>query len=111
MKTEKSEKKRGAEREQPAVRDEWWTDERVKSYLSLETTEDESRDFHILIKAYRGMTADIFERFIGFFLEERRSLNDRGPHGETILDVVSQHKQSGDYRKVLEDAGAERGLT
>ena len=107
----KTDKKRGAQREQPAVRDEWWTDERVKSYLYLESNNDESRDFHILIKAYRGMTAEIFERFITFFLAEGRSLQVKGPHGETILDVVSQHKQSGDYQKILEEAGAERGLT
>ena len=31
----KTEKKTGADRTQRAIRDEWWSDERIKSFLSL----------------------------------------------------------------------------
>ena len=102
----KVEKKTGADRTQPAVRDEWWSDERVKSFLALDTSTDEAPDFHILQKAYRGMVPEAFERFVGFFTEAGRNLNEQNMHGESILKIVSEHRNSGEYKKILQDAGA-----
>lgn len=102
----KTEKKTGADRTQPAVRDEWWSDERIRSFLTLDTTADEAPDFHILSKAYRGMVAEAFSRFIAFFLEEGRNINERNYRGETILKIVSEHRNSGEYAKILKQAGA-----
>lgn len=102
----KSEKKTGADRTQPAVRDEWWSDERIRSFLTLDTTADEAPDFHVLVKAYRGMVVEAFSRFIVFFLEEGRNINEKNYHGETILKIVSEHKNSKEYVEILEQAGA-----
>jgi len=102
----KSEKKKGAERAQPAVRDEWWSDERVKSFLELETSQDEAPDFHILQKAYRGMVPEAFSRFVDFFNEAGRNINETNARGETILAIVSQHHNSGEYAEILKKAGA-----
>ena len=104
--TEKTEKKTGAARTQPAVRDEWWSDERVKSFLQLDTSQDEAADFHILQKAYRGMVPEAFERFVGFFVEEGRNLNEPNMSGETILKLVSEHRNSAEYATILQAAGA-----
>ena len=103
----KTEKKTGANRAQPAVTDEEWSDERVKTFLELDTSADESPDFHILLKAYQGMVPETFERFIGFFVEAGRNLNERNRHGETILDIVSRHRNSTEYARILEQAGAQ----
>ncbi len=100
------EKKTGADRTQPAVRDEWWSDERVKSFLELETSQDEAPDFHILQKAYRGMVPEAFSRFVGFFMEAGRDLNETNMHGETILKIVSEHRNSAEYADILKKAGA-----
>ena len=102
-----TEKKTGADRTQPAVRDEWWSDERVKSFLALESTDDEAPDFHLLLKAYQGMVPESFGRFINFFLESGRNINERNRHGETILSIVSSHKNSGEYADILKDSGAQ----
>lgn len=102
----KEEKKRGAERTQPATRDEWWTDERIKAFLSLETSAHEAPDFHILLKAYRGMVPESFTRFINFFVEEGRNLNEPGPDGRTIAQIVAEHRNSGEYLEILKKAGA-----
>mgnify|MGYP001127215471 FL=1 len=102
----KAEKKTGADRTQPAVRDEWWSDERVQSFLELDTSHDEAPDFHILQKAYRGMVPEAFSRFIQFFIDAGRNLNEANMHGETILKIVSEHRNSGEYRKILGKAGA-----
>ena len=103
----KTDKKTGAKRTQPAVRDEWWSDERVKSFFELESSHDESPDFHILMKAYRGMVPEAFQRFVNFFIESGRNINEPDMHGKTILGIVSAHRNSGEYADILKKAGAE----
>jgi len=102
----KTEKKTGADRTQPAVRDEWWSDERVKTFLDMETSQDESPDFHVLQKAYRGMVPEAFERFVRFFLEAGRNINEANQQGATILKIVSEHRNSSEYADILKKAGA-----
>ncbi len=102
----KTDKKTGADRTQPAVRDELWSDERIKGFLALDTTADEAPDFHILSKAYRGMVAETFARFITFFVEDGRNINEKNYRGETILKIVSEHRNSAEYAEILKQAGA-----
>lgn len=101
-------KKRGAERTQIATRDEEWSDERLKTFLTLEPPEGMPADYNILLKAYRGMTAELFERFLALFVEDGRNINIALPDGSTFLDLVSQHRKSTQYAAVLETAGATR---
>ncbi|MFL2840528.1 MAG: PA4642 family protein [Pseudohongiellaceae bacterium] len=103
----KTKKKTGADRTQPSIRDEWWSDERIKSFLTLDTTVNEAPDFHILSKAYRGMVVEAFSRFIVFFIKEGRNINEKNYRGETILKIVSEHRNSTDYLEILKQAGAE----
>jgi hypothetical protein len=100
------EKKSGAARTQPAVRDEFWTDERVRSFLDILPPEGVPADYHILMKAYRGMLPDAFERFINYFVEAKRDINIRLADGSTFLDHVSSHRKSTEYAKILSAAGA-----
>lgn len=102
----KTEKKSGVDRAQPAVRDEWWSDERVLSFLDMKTAKGESRDYHILIKAYRGMVPEAFERFIAFFIEAGLNLDDPGPDGRTILELIQTHKKAADYIRIIQAAKA-----
>lgn len=103
-----TEKKKGAERTQRAVRDEFWTDERVHGFLSILPPEGVPADYHILLKAYRGMLPDAFERFVPFFIEAGHDINVKLEDGSTFLDHVSRHRKSAAYAAILEDAGAER---
>tara|TARA_R110001592_G_scaffold23869_2_gene92916 strand:+ start:256 stop:576 length:321 start_codon:yes stop_codon:yes gene_type:complete len=102
------EKKKGAERTQRAVRDEFWTDERVHGFLSILPPEGVPADYHILLKAYRGMLPDAFERFVPFFIEAGHDINVKLEDGSTFLDHVSRHRKSAAYAEILEAAGAER---
>lgn len=104
----KEEKKTGAARTQPATRNEEWSDGRVKAFLELEPPAGVPADFAILLKAYRGMTAELFARFVPFFVEAGRDVNAALEDGSTILDHVSQHRRSGEYVAALEQAGAKR---
>lgn len=103
----KSEKKSGAARTQPAVTDEWWSDERVRSFLNIQPQADIATDYHVLLKAYRGMVPEAFSRFIPYFVEAGRNLNELGPHGKTLLQLISTHHHADEYVKILKDAGAQ----
>lgn len=102
----KTEKKSGAARTQLAVTDEWWTDERVKTFLDMPPAEGENADYHVLLKAYRGMVPEAFSRFVTFFVEAGRDLNAPGPGGKTILQLVSEHRHGVEYAEILQQAGA-----
>jgi len=104
------EKKSGAERVQPATRDEFWTDERVKTFLAMQPPEGVPADYHILLKAYRGMVPETFERFVTFFVEAGHDINVRLDDGSTILDHISKHRKAGQYIAALEGAGAVRSV-
>ena len=56
-------KKRGVERTQIATRNEIWSDDRLKLFLEIEPPSGVPVDYNILLKAYRGMTENLFERF------------------------------------------------
>ena len=101
----KTEKKVGAARTQLAVTDEWFTDERVKSFLEMQPVAGENADYHVLLKAYRGMVPEAFGRFVGFFVEAGRDLNAPGPGGKTITQIISEHRHGKDYAQILSDAG------
>ena len=102
----KTEKKTGAERTQREVHDEWWSDERVQSFLHMQPIAGESADYHVLVKAYRGMVPEAFVRFIAFFIEAGRDINAPGPSGKTILGLLQEHRNAGEYIQILKDAGA-----
>ena len=98
--------------DKPKVIGEEWSDERVKGFLDLQPYDAaENADYNALLKAYQAMRAEDFERFIRFFVAEGRDLNATGAEGETILDLISRHRRSVDYARVLENAGAKKTVS
>lgn len=102
-------KKVGKERTQPAVRNEEWSDERIKAFLTLLPPDSVPADYHLLQKAYRGMLPEQFERFVAFFVDAGHDINVRLSNGSTFLDHVNQHRSSGAYQDILRQAGALSG--
>jgi len=101
-------KKSGKDRTQIAVRDEQWSDERLKLFMALEPPEGMPAGYNILLKAYRGMTADLFARFVPFYVEAGLDINVSLEDGSTFLDLVSRHRKSVEYASILATAGAVR---
>jgi len=99
-------KKSGKDRVQPATRDETWSDQRLQTFLEWEPPESLPADYNILLRAYRGMTADLFKRFLVFYRESDRDINVPLEDGSTFLDLVSQHRKSVGYAAALAAAGA-----
>ncbi|PCI80981.1 MAG: hypothetical protein COB20_02480 [SAR86 cluster bacterium] len=102
----REDKKSGAQRTQQATRDEEWSDERLKAGLDVLPPEGLPHDYNILLRAYRGMTAELFARFIVFYSDAGHDINVSLKDGSTFLDLVSRHRKSGEYGEILRQAGA-----
>jgi hypothetical protein len=102
----KEAKKSGAERTQKATRNEEWSDERLKSCLDVLPPEGMPSDYNILLRAYRGMTPELFARFIVFYQEAGHDIDVNLEDGSTFLDLVSEHRKSTEYVDILKQAGA-----
>lgn len=94
-----------ARKDKKQVIGEPMTDEQVQAYLHTLPETGMDPDYHTLLRAYRGLRAQDFERFLVFFLAEGRNLNAPGPDGRTILTTISAHQQSSDYADILTQAG------
>ena len=57
------------------------SDEAIKLFLDLQPADDTPPALHKLIKAYRGLRIDDFERFLGFFKAAGLDLNAQEPRG------------------------------
>ncbi len=88
------------------VLDEVWTEDRIRGFLDIEPPAGVSRDFHALLKAYQQMRADDFRLFIDMFLGQEREINATGPAGQTLLSIVSTHRNSGEFCAILSAVGA-----
>ena len=82
---------------QPSVTDEVWDDERIKTFLDAEPAEGVTADFHILLKAYRGMRPEDFERFLEFFVEAGRDPDARDSQGRTLWDIIGEHRHGAAF--------------
>lgn len=84
---------------QPQVTDEVWDDERVKTFITMEPHGNESADYHVLLKAYRGMRASDFVRFLVFFKEAGRDVDACDSYGQTIWETIKQHRHGAAFLK------------
>jgi hypothetical protein len=88
------------------VLDEVWTEDHVKSFLTVRPFDNTDEDFHMLLKSYQNMRASDFELFVGFFLSENRNINAVGRDGRNVLEIVSEHRLGAEYAAVLSANGA-----
>ena len=82
------------------------SDEHVASFLGAIPEEGVDADFHALMRAYRSLRVEEFERFLGFFTREGRNLQARDPEGRTLADVLRGYRRAGPYLELLERYGA-----
>ena len=89
---------------QPQFTDEVWDDDRVKSFLSLEPNSTETADFYVLLKAYRGMRPEDFERFMNFFIAAKRDLDAKDKQGRTLWQIIKSHRHGHAFIALRENA-------
>ncbi|WP_430446620.1 MAG: PA4642 family protein [Pseudomonas piscis] len=79
-------------------------DEQVKLFLDFEPVDATSPSLHKLIKAYRGLRIDDFERFLGFFVAAGYDLDGRDEQGKTFVELIRDQRNGADYIELMDKA-------
>ena len=77
-------------------------DDSIKLFLQPEPADDTPPSLHKLIKAYRGLRVDDFERFLGFFVAAGYDLDARDAKGQSFIDLVADQRQARPYIELIE---------
>lgn len=77
-------------------------DDSIKLFLQPEPADDTPPSLHKLIKAYRGLRIDDFERFLGFFVAAGYDLDVRDAKGQSFIDLVADQRQARPYIELIE---------
>ena len=79
-------------------------DEPIKLFLDVEPADDTPPALHKLIKAYRSLRIDDFERFVGFFVEAGFDLGARDANGQDFVALVQDQRLAAPYIEVIQAA-------
>lgn len=79
-------------------------DAQIKLFLDFEPVDDTSPSLHKLIKAYRGLRVDDFERFLGFFKEAGYDFDGKDAHGSDFVALIKDQRNAADYIDLIEKA-------
>lgn len=79
-------------------------DEAIKFFLSAEPADETPASLHKLIKAYRGLRVDDFERFVGFFVEAGFDLSAKDTKGNDFVALIADQRQAQPYIQIIETA-------
>jgi hypothetical protein len=90
-----------AVKDKAPVQGEAMPEEQFRALLRFEPESGEDADFHVLLRAYRGMTPEDFARFVPFFRDHGRNLEARDPQGRTLKQLISRHRHAGPYIEAL----------
>ncbi|MCY1440322.1 hypothetical protein D9M71_565920 [compost metagenome] len=80
------------------------TDDSIKLFLAVEPADSTPPSLHKLIKAYRGLRVDDFERFVGFFVEAGFDLNAKDEQGNDFIALIQDQRQAEPYIEVIKAA-------
>lgn len=79
-------------------------DAQIKLFLDFEPADATSPSLHKLIKAYRGLRIDDFERFLVFFVEAGHDLDGKDEHGNDFITLISDQRNAEDYIELIRKA-------
>ncbi|KAE9639418.1 MULTISPECIES: PA4642 family protein [Pseudomonas] len=77
-------------------------DEQIKLFLDFEPVDATSPSLHKLIKAYRGLRIDDFERFLGFFVEAGYDVDGKDEQGKTFVELIADQRNAPEYIELIE---------
>ncbi len=81
-------------------------DDTIKLFLAVEPADDTPAGLHKLIKAYRGLRVDDFERFVGFFLAAGYSLAECDAQGNDFVALIQDQRHADVYIDIIKAAQA-----
>ena len=74
------------------------------SCSDFEPVDATSPSLHKLVKAYRGLRIDDFERFLTFFVEAGYDVDGKDEHGKTFIDQIRDQRNAAEYIELIEKA-------
>ncbi|SDT50380.1 PA4642 family protein [Pseudomonas granadensis] len=79
-------------------------DEQIKLFLDFEPVDATSPSLHKLIKAYRGLRVDDFERFLGFFVAAGYDVDGKDEQGNTFVERIADQRNAAEYIELIDKA-------
>ena len=79
-------------------------DESIKLFLAVEPADATPPSLHKLIKAYRGLRIDDFERFVGFFVAAGYDLAATDAKGNDFVALIQDQRNAAPYIEVIKAA-------
>ena len=80
------------------------SDDSIKLFLAVEPADATPPSLHKLIKAYRGLRVDDFERFVGFFKAEGYDLSATDAQGNDFVALIHDQRNAEPYIEVIKAA-------
>ncbi len=80
------------------------SDDSIKLFLGVEPADATPPSLHKLIKAYRGLRIDDFERFVGFFVEAGYDLSACDAQGHDFIALIQDQRNAEPYIEVIKAA-------
>ncbi len=80
------------------------SDESIRLFLLPEPADDTPPSLHKLIKAYRGLRIDDFERFLKLFVAAGYDLEARDAQGRCFVDLIADQRQAEPYVELMRAA-------
>ncbi|WP_068828083.1 PA4642 family protein [Pseudomonas sp. BMS12] len=81
-------------------------DDAIKLFLAVEPADATPASLHKLVKAYRGLRIDDFERFLGFFKEAGYDLDAKDAQGNDFIALIQDQRQAEPYIEAVKAAKA-----
>jgi hypothetical protein len=80
------------------------SDESIRLFLDHEPADGTPPSLYKLVKAYRGLRVDDFERFLGFFVEAGFDLNAKDHNGNDFVALTADQRQAEPYIELIRAA-------
>lgn len=80
------------------------SDDSIKLFLAVEPADTTPPSLHKLVKAYRGLRVDDFERFVGFFVAAGYNLSATDAQGNDFIALIQDQRNAGPYIEVIKAA-------
>ena len=89
------------------VIDEEMNDEKISRFLTLKPYGDESEDFYVLTKAYRGLPIEYFATFLKMFLADGRDINAKNKQDQSFVSFIEGNSNFPEFVELLKSNGAQ----
>ncbi|BCD84709.1 hypothetical protein PSm6_11160 [Pseudomonas solani] len=80
------------------------TEDSIKLFLTVEPADATPPSLHKLVKAYRGLRIDDFERFLQFFLEAGYDLGAKDEQGNDFVALIKDQRLAEPYIEAVQAA-------